>query len=115
MPQVDKPWGHYSDIVRTEDYVLKMISVKPKERLSLQRHTYRAEFWVVMEGRPLVEIGNEVKRLRHLDTVKIDTYQEHRLINDTNRFVVILELQYGACDENDITRLEDDYDRTLCE
>lgn len=109
--QIKKPWGHYHDIERTEDYVLKIISVKPKQRLSLQYHDNRAEFWVVMEGTPLIEVGDEVRRLRHLDAVRIDTREPHRLINDTNKFVVILELQYGSCNEDDIVRLEDDYGR----
>lgn len=115
MPTEVKPWGEYTDLFRHQEYVLKTITVAPKQRLSLQTHKDRAEFWVCLSGEPLVEIDDEIKRLLPRQTIEIPRRACHRLINDGVEPVVILELQHGYCNEWDIQRLEDDYDRTLCE
>jgi mannose-6-phosphate isomerase-like protein (cupin superfamily) len=116
---VDKPWGNYSDLYRDKNLVLKKITVNPKSRLSLQYHNLRSEFWIVMKGCCICETYNgqkyfdecSLKRLCPGDTVQISMAQTHRLINDSNEPCEIAELQYGDCDEEDIFRLEDDYNR----
>jgi mannose-1-phosphate guanylyltransferase len=41
--QVHRPWGNYDSIDTGEHYQVKRLMVKPGERLSLQRHKFRAE------------------------------------------------------------------------
>ena len=109
---IKKAWGSYTDLYRTEDIVLKKISVDPKQRLSLQTHEKRSEFWVVTKGECLCELGDTVTRLKKWDTIQINNKQEHRLINDSNNSCEVTELQFGYCSEDDIVRIEDDYNRT---
>ena len=107
----EKPWCKYEDIYRTDEIVLKQITVNPKQRLSLQAHDSREEFWVVTGGECLCEVGPNVWRLRKWGTIHIERGHAHRLINDTNNPCEITELQFGFCKEEDITRYEDDYSR----
>ena len=109
---VKKAWGWYTDLYRRENIVLKTICVHPKQRLSLQTHEKRSEFWVVTDGECLCELGQAVTRLKKWDTIQIKNGQEHRLINDSNDSCEVTELQFGFCHENDIIRIEDDYGRT---
>jgi mannose-6-phosphate isomerase-like protein (cupin superfamily) len=108
---VEKPWGKYEDLYREDDVVLKKIIVDPKQRLSLQTHLQRAEFWVVTDGECLCELGPNIQRLKKWDTIHIEAGQPHRLINDTNDPCEVTELQFGLCTESDIIRYEDDYSR----
>ena len=111
MTKVDKPWGSYTDYFRADNLVFKTIEVNPKQRLSLQVHKERAEIWVVVEGECLCEINEDVHRLRKGNWISIEQGNVHRLINDTTEKCVIAELQFGKCFEQDIIRLEDDYNR----
>jgi mannose-6-phosphate isomerase-like protein (cupin superfamily) len=43
--------------------------------------------------------------------VRVGLHQVHRVTNDGREPLLILELQKGACREDDIERLEDDYKR----
>ena len=105
---VNKPWGKYEDLYRTDEVVLKKITVDPKQRLSLQAHNHRAEFWVVTDGECLCEVGPNVWRLRKWGTIHIERGHAHRRINDTS---APCEFKLGLCQEDDITRYEDDYSR----
>ena len=45
--RVDKPWGHYADIFRSDEVVFKKIVISPGEEISYQRHQKRGEFWYI--------------------------------------------------------------------
>ena len=47
---VFRPWGHYDSIDIEDNFIVKRILVNPRSRLSLQKHQYRAEHWVVVKG-----------------------------------------------------------------
>ena len=56
-----RPWGTYESLVKEDRWQVKLIRVKPGEKLSLQRHKYRAEHWVVVSGTAKVEIDGQEK------------------------------------------------------
>lgn len=107
-----RPWGEFTTHLVGKGYKVKTLTVNPRQRLSLQSHNYRNEFWVVVEGKALVEVSNTVSELRVGGSVYVDLGEKHRVscIGDTP--CTILELQYGEmCVESDIIRYEDDYAR----
>ena len=59
--KVHRPWGSYQSLDQGDRYQVKRIIVKPKGRLSLQKHHHRAEHWVVVRGTAQVTIGDVVK------------------------------------------------------
>ena len=48
--KVYRPWGWYDTIDEGENFKVKRIQVNPGASLSLQKHTKRAEHWVVVKG-----------------------------------------------------------------
>ena len=43
---VKRPWGTYSVLAKSKDFLLKRITVLPEGVLSYQSHNYRSEHWV---------------------------------------------------------------------
>jgi mannose-1-phosphate guanylyltransferase len=107
-----RPWGSYTILEDSLGYKIKRIEVKPGKRLSLQRHKHRNEHWVVVSGRATVTINEEIFVLEQNQSTYIKAGDIHRLLNDTNELLVIIEAQVGSyTGEDDIERIEDDYNR----
>ncbi len=109
---VHRPWGTYETLVENDGYKIKRIVVKPGKRLSLQKHFHRNEHWIVVSGTATVIVGNETKLIRPNESTYIKMGEIHRLANNGKIPVVLIEAQVGEyTGEDDIIRLEDDYDR----
>jgi cytidyltransferase-like protein len=108
---VIKPWGKYTIINQGNGYVVKKITVNPDSQLSLQFHLYRNEFWTINKGVAVVDIGNRVYEMKKDEQVYIPMKCVHRLSNDGDEILEVLEIQTGLCNEDDIVRLKDDYNR----
>jgi len=106
-PKTLRPWGYYRILHHPDQHVkVKELTVDPGKRLSMQRHEHRAEFWFVSEGVATVkwdEHGHTTTKL--YQTELIQRQEWHQLVNDTDRPLKIVEIQYGdTCDESDIKR-----------
>lgn len=110
--QVYRPWGNYEQLDTGDGYQVKRIVIKPAGVLSLQKHKHRAEHWVVVQGTPEITIDDTVQTLEPNQSIYIPLGSVHRLANRTQEPVVIIEVQTGNyLGEDDIIRLEDDYNR----
>ncbi|HET9785854.1 MAG TPA: phosphomannose isomerase type II C-terminal cupin domain, partial [Pyrinomonadaceae bacterium] len=50
-PQFDRrPWGTFTVLDEATNFKVKRIEVLPGKRLSYQKHSQRAEHWVVVKG-----------------------------------------------------------------
>ena len=109
-----RPWGRFREIFQDDTINIKILEVNPTSRLSLQSHKYRSEHWIVQHGTAKVQINDLIKTLDVNDSVFIPQGAKHRLENPSkNHTWVILEIQQGSSfDENDITRYNDDYNRS---
>jgi cytidyltransferase-like protein len=105
-PKTERPWGYYRVLHEVPGTKVKELTVNPGCTLSMQRHSSRAEYWQVSEGRCVVE--GEGQRQTSLDThdsYKIPTNEWHRLYNPFDKPCRIVEIQYGPnCVEEDIER-----------
>ncbi|BCZ18200.1 Mannose-6-phosphate isomerase ManC [Helicobacter sp. NHP19-003] len=107
-----RPWGSFEVLLEHPFFKVKLLEITPHKRLSLQRHQHRSEHWVVVEGVASVVVGKQSLSVPTNESVFIKQGQIHRLGNDTNEPLKILEVQCGEIlDENDIERLQDDYKR----
>lgn len=108
----DRPWGSYDVLVDAEDHKVKTISVLPGKRLSYQRHEKRGEHWVVARGTLTVVLEGETLTRKVGESIDVPRGAAHRMQNDTDETVVVIEIQHGDYfGEDDIERLEDDYGR----
>ena len=108
----ERPWGRYEVLEERPGFKVKVLEVKPGARLSLQRHARRGEHWVVVAGVADVVCGDQELRLRQGEHIHIPPQTNHRLGNSADRPLAIIEVQLGDyLGEDDIVRLEDDYQR----
>ena len=109
----ERPWGKYEVLAESDSYKVKRITVLPGGRLSLQSHQHRAEHWVVVSGTATVTVDDAVLRVAVNEHVHIPLQAKHRLENDTDSPVVLIEVQSGSyLGEDDIVRYEDIYGRS---
>ncbi|MHB1661370.1 MAG: mannose-1-phosphate guanylyltransferase/mannose-6-phosphate isomerase [bacterium] len=109
---VHRPWGSYAVLLESSLYKLKKITVKPNAKLSLQKHFHRSEHWIVTSGTALVTVGDKETLLKANESTYIPMGFVHRLENPGLIPLVIIEAQVGEyLKEDDIVRLEDDYNR----
>jgi mannose-1-phosphate guanylyltransferase/mannose-6-phosphate isomerase len=110
--KVYRPWGAYEDVDVAERFLVKRITVKPKAKLSMQKHFHRAEHWVVVKGTALVTRGDEQFILKEDQSTYIPLGIVHRLENPGKIPLELIEIQSGSyLAEDDVVRLDDVYGR----
>ena len=107
---VEKPWGKERWFAHTSDYAGKIIYIKKGHRLSLQYHNNRKEFWKLIEGEAIFQIGDQIVDAKENDEYYIESKMLHR-ITGKDKIAKVLEISVGTFDEKDIVRIEDDYGR----
>jgi len=107
----ERPWGSFENLLDEQGYKVKKIVVNAGQRLSLQLHRNRMETWHILSGTGEMQVGNSVWTVSSGDRVEIGKLEVHRITNDGDTRLVILELQTGDCQEGDIIRIEDDFGR----
>lgn len=108
----ERPWGAWHVLDEGAGYKVKRIEVEPGHRLSYQTHAHRSEHWLVVQGTATFVIDGRVTTAGPGEHVDVDLGAAHRIGNDGEETVIIIEIQKGAyTGEDDIERLEDDYSR----
>tara|TARA_B100001057_G_C22697009_1_gene890142 strand:+ start:318 stop:677 length:360 start_codon:yes stop_codon:yes gene_type:complete len=108
----DRPWGRFFVLHDESNYKIKRIEVEPSERLSYQFHNKRAETWVIVSGEAIITLDGDTKKCHVGETVLIPKGSKHRVENQKDLLLVFIEIQTGSYfGEDDIIRVEDDYNR----
>jgi mannose-6-phosphate isomerase len=109
----ERPWGNYTVLDDdAPDHKVKRLVVHPGKRLSYQRHHKRAEHWFIVAGTALVTLDGREVELHPGDSIDIPLEGAHRVANEGDTDVVLIEVQHGTYfGEDDIVRLEDDFGR----
>lgn len=111
-PKTERKWGYYRVLHENGlEVKVKELTVEPRKSLSMQRHNNRLELWFVAQGTATVytinsssdeELDGVYKKFQN---IHIATNQWHRLANETDKPLKIIEIQYGEeCIEEDIER-----------
>ena len=107
-----RPWGRYVNLFEGKGFLIKELFVKPKGILSLQKHHYRAEYWLVTQGTPKITLNKDKFFKKINDSIFIPLGSIHRIENPNNKPVKIIEAQVGSIlKETDIIRFQDIYGR----
>ncbi len=108
-----RPWGTYQTLALASGYQVKIITVNPGGRLSLQKHFKRSEHWVVVTGTPTLTVGDQTRVYHVNESLYIPREAQHRMENFGNDVCTLIEVQVGDyLGEDDILRIEDVYGRT---
>ena len=99
---------------------LKILIIAPNKRLSWQYHHRRSEIWKVVSGEiKVVTSHDNIERkeeiLKEGDEIRLIKGERHRIIG-LNAYAVVAEIwihtdKDNPSDENDIVRVQDDFDR----
>jgi mannose-6-phosphate isomerase len=108
---IERPWGQFQQFVSNETVTVKIITVQPGHRLSLQRHQHRGEMWQVLDVPIDITVDDRQWTAGAGDTVWVPHGAIHRMGNSGTEPGRLLEVAFGHFDESDIERLEDDYAR----
>ncbi len=110
-PKTERQWGYYRVLHEVPGMKVKELTVNPGCSLSMQRHQYRAEYWIVSEGRAVVNsmmsggYALPSTELALHEEYKIPVHEWHQLTNPYDVPCRIVEIQYGEkCNEEDIER-----------
>ena len=107
-----RPWGQFTNIFVGKNFQVKELVVKPGAILSLQKHKYRSENWVVVEGKANVTLNKKKIILHKSDSIFIPQGAIHRIENRQKSILKIIEVQTGTyLGEDDIIRIKDVYGR----
>lgn len=110
-PKTERPWGYYRVLHEAPGIKVKELTVDPGCSLSMQRHKFRAEYWMVSEGQ--AKVLGELPSGYAVPTVSLEKHDSHdvrqgewhKLTNPYDVPVKIVEIQYGEqCIEEDIER-----------
>ena len=108
----ERPWGKYFVLADEPNFKLKRIEVLPGQRLSYQYHFKRQEAWTIVQGTAKITLDGEDKIYQYGETALIPLSAKHRIENIGEDLLVFVEVQTGTYfGEDDIVRIEDDYQR----
>jgi len=107
-----RPWGKFEILSDSDDCKVKRITVISGGRLSYQYHYKRSEVWTVVSGTATMTLDDEVSNHIYGETILIPQGTKHRVENKQSEDLVFIEVQHGSYfGEDDIIRIEDDYNR----
>ncbi|MFT6904701.1 MAG: mannose-1-phosphate guanylyltransferase/mannose-6-phosphate isomerase [Oleiphilaceae bacterium] len=110
--EVYRPWGKYDSIDFGKRDHVKRITVKPGEKLSIQKHHHRSEHWIVVSGTASVLNGENTILVTENESTYIPVGTIHALENPGKIPLEMIEVQTGSyLGEDDIVRFEDRYGR----
>ncbi len=107
-----RPWGSYTNLFKGKNFLIKELNINPNGILSLQKHNYRSEHWLITKGNPIITLNKKKILKRPYEHIYIPEKAKHRIQNLGKKPVKILEAQIGSLlKESDIIRYSDAYGR----
>ena len=110
MKKQNRPWGNFKIIYKKPGITIKIITVAPNSKLSLQSHKMRDEMWMLLKGKLYCQIDYWAEVMNKEKNYYIPRKEKHRLMA-VKEGGSILEISFGEFNEKDIIRYEDDYGR----
>ena len=108
----ERPWGNFENLSLSRNYLVKKIKINPKQKISLQYHKHRSEYWVIVSGEGVITIDKEKINCKEGSFFNIKENQIHRIENNGTKDLEIIEVQLGdKISEDDIVRIDDVYSR----
>ena len=106
-----REWGSFERFTLNESSTVKILTVNPKKRFSLQYHNDRKEFWKFLDNPAKVTIGKRTFKAKKGDEITVNKKTLHR-VEAYSKPVRILEISFGKFNEKDVKRLKDDFGRS---
>ena len=107
-----RPWGKYVNLFEGKNFLVKELTVNSKSSISLQKHNFRSEHWMITNGKPIITINKKKFYSKPNESIFVPKGAVHRIQNNFKIPVKIIEVQTGPIlKETDIIRFKDVYGR----
>lgn len=106
-----RPWGQFAQYALNEECTVKIITVLPQQRLSVQFHHERDELWVPIDGGLIATVDEKQFVMTPGTEIMIQRGTVHTVENRGDDRARFLEISFGVFDEEDIVRISDKYGR----
>ena len=108
----ERPWGNFIKLYQEAGFWVKRVEVNPGHRLSLQKHDKRTEKWIIVTGKGIAIVNGREILVEPGSVIDIPLGAVHRISNSGHAKLVFIEVACGSyLSEDDIIRLQDDYQR----
>jgi len=111
LRHIKKPWGSFDEYTLNERSTVKILTINPGAKTSLQSHRHRKELWVALDKGVRVQVGKEKTLLRKGSSILAKKRTKPPLECEGRLAARVLEISFGVFPEKDIIRYEDDYGR----
>lgn len=91
--KVNRKWGCYVDLIRSKPVVIKIMIFNGRQSTSYQRHFKRNELWIKLWGKANFFLAKIVRK-----------NEWHQIENKKETPLIVFEVQWGECFEDDIER-----------
>lgn len=108
---IERPWGCYREYARNEPCTVWIVEMEPGQTGSLQSHENFDELWIMLTDGGQVQVADEVRQVRAGDEIFIPRLTKHRLTNQGDKVLRMMEVAYGWVSDEDKVRYEDKYGR----
>lgn len=105
-----RPWGNFEQFCCNEKVSVKILTIEPNSKLSLQFHNHRDEFWKILGGTGQIVLGTKVIPVKEGDEYYIPKKMNPRVMTK-DKTLRIMEISFGRFDEQYIVRVKDEYGR----
>lgn len=97
-------WGWYITLFSAKSFKIKLLYFKPNGQCSFQKHKKRSELWCFLSGSGIFTHGKNKDQIsiNSGDCVSVPINHWHQY--KSNMRTLVLEIQTGVCEEEDITR-----------
>ena len=108
----NRPWGSFKVLENDIGFKVKKLIINSSRRLSYQYHNHRSEHWFIVRGEATIKLDDKLINLKEGNNIFIPQGKKHYIENQTNKELIIIELQFGDyLEEDDIIRIDDPYKR----
>lgn len=91
-----RPWGSYERLLLGDSFQVIRITVLPWQQLPLKQNVHSATYWITVTGVAHVYNSNKDFALNEGDSTYILAGEAHRLANQTEDLLEIIEIQIGS-------------------
>ena len=117
----ERPWGGFQQFVSNEQVTVKIITVQPGHRLSLQKHEHRGEMWTVLDGPMDITVGQRTWVAQPGEVIWAPSAELHRMgaletdeqVDDTMRRIEGSATRMGGLIEDLLTLARLDEGRAM--
>lgn len=88
-----KHWGNFENIIQKDDFLVKIIRIKPRSKISVKYLSKRSEHWIVSKGEATILSEDKVIQLKKSQLIHPVIGQKYKILNNSNSILEFIQIQ----------------------